>query len=102
MPSLKRLQLGWCDIEDDGLVALVAALEQNTSLQILFLEGNAFSGRGFSALAESLPNIKGLLQVQFTANASFQSTLPILLERFRKNTSLVKVTIESDGCKNIE
>jgi hypothetical protein len=46
------------------------------------------------ALAESLPNIKGLQRVAITANASFQSTLPLLLEGFRKNTSLVKVTID--------
>jgi hypothetical protein len=30
MPSLKQLQLGYCDIGDDGFVALVSALEQNT------------------------------------------------------------------------
>jgi Ran GTPase-activating protein (RanGAP) involved in mRNA processing and transport len=33
MPSLKRLDLSFCGIGDDGFVALVAALEQNTSLQ---------------------------------------------------------------------
>jgi Ran GTPase-activating protein (RanGAP) involved in mRNA processing and transport len=33
MPSLKRLHLDNCGIEDDGFVALVSALEQNTSLQ---------------------------------------------------------------------
>jgi hypothetical protein len=47
------------------------------------------------ALAESLPNIKGLQQLHFPANAGFQSTLPLLLEGFRKNTSLVKVTISA-------
>jgi hypothetical protein len=36
MPSLKRLHLGWCDIEDDRLVVLVAALEQNSCFQILY------------------------------------------------------------------
>jgi Leucine-rich repeat (LRR) protein len=99
MPNLKQLHLDHCDIDDDGIVALVSSLEQNTSLQILSLAGhghshsNYFGERGFMALAESLPNIKGLQQVVFTANASFTSTLPLLLEGFRKNTSLVKVNI---------
>jgi hypothetical protein len=78
-------------------VALVSALEQNTSLQILNLRGNPFGERGNTALAVSFPNIKGLQQINFTAYAGFLSTLPLLLEGFRKNTSLVKVTIGGVG-----
>jgi hypothetical protein len=84
-------------MEDDGFVALVSALEQNTSLQILFLEYNDFGERGFSALAKSLPNIKGLQKIGFMANefqANFQSTMLLLMEGFRKNTSLVEFNIE--------
>jgi hypothetical protein len=95
MPSLKQLQLGCCGIGDDGLVALVLALEQDTGLHILDLDGNHFGDRGFVALAESLPNMKGLQQIKMpTANMSFRSTLPLLLEGFRKNTSLVEVKID--------
>jgi Ran GTPase-activating protein (RanGAP) involved in mRNA processing and transport len=98
MPSLKRLDLGSCGMHDDGFVALVLALEQNTSLQIIDLKNNRFGERGFMALAESLPNIKGLQQLHFTAYTSFQSTtLSLLLEGFRKNTSLVEVTINGRG-----
>jgi Leucine-rich repeat (LRR) protein len=104
MPSLKRLNLHRCGIEDNGCVALVSALEQNSSLQILDLKYNDFGERGFMALAESLPNIKGLQQIDFTVtvNASFQSTMPLLLEGFRRNTSLVKVHIDDIGCENME
>jgi Ran GTPase-activating protein (RanGAP) involved in mRNA processing and transport len=103
MPSLKELDLDHCGIEDDGCVALMSALEQNTSLQILDLENNDFGERGCMALAESLPNIKGLQQIGFTANASFQSTMPLLLLKgFRKNTSLVEVNIDIGGCENME
>jgi Ran GTPase-activating protein (RanGAP) involved in mRNA processing and transport len=91
MSSLKRLNLCRCDKVVDGFVALVSALEQNTSLQILMLEGNAFGERGFVALAESLPTIKGLQEIDFSTNASFHPTLPLSLEGFRKNTSLVEV-----------
>jgi Ran GTPase-activating protein (RanGAP) involved in mRNA processing and transport len=91
MPSLKRLDLGSCGIYDDGFVAMVSALEQNTSLQILNLQGNHYDERGFMALSESLPNIKGLQQIDFRANGTFESVLPLLLEGFRKNCSLVKV-----------
>jgi hypothetical protein len=97
MPSLKRLHLCVCHIDDDGFVALVSALEQNNSLQSLNLAGNNFDERGFMALAKSLPNIKGLQQINFTANSSFRSTLPLLLKGFRKNRSLVKVTIDIAG-----
>jgi Ran GTPase-activating protein (RanGAP) involved in mRNA processing and transport len=93
IPNLKRLHLRVCQIDDDGFVALVSALEQNTSLQILDLGNNVFNERGFVALAESLPNIKELQEIGFTASAGFQSTLPLLLEGFRKNTSLVEVVI---------
>jgi hypothetical protein len=59
------------------------------------LDGNHFGERGFVALAESLSNMKGLQQIKMpTANMSFRATLPLLLEGFRKNTSLVEV--ESD------
>jgi Ran GTPase-activating protein (RanGAP) involved in mRNA processing and transport len=102
MPSLKQLDLNFCGIEDDGFVAVVSALEQNTSLQILDLKNNDFGERGFMAFAESLPNIKGLQDIGFKAHASFQSTLPLLLEGFRTNTSLVEVNYEIDGCENTE
>jgi Ran GTPase-activating protein (RanGAP) involved in mRNA processing and transport len=74
MPNLKRFDLGWCLIDDDGFVALVSALEQNTSLQILDLRYNDFVERGFMALAESLPNIKGLQQLNLAAYVGLQST----------------------------
>jgi Ran GTPase-activating protein (RanGAP) involved in mRNA processing and transport len=96
MPSLKRIDLGDCDIDDDGFVALVSTLEQNTSLEILNLRGNDFGGRGYMALAESLPNIKGLQQINVRVCGAFQSTtLSLLMECFRKNTSLVKVVISA-------
>jgi hypothetical protein len=51
------------------------------------------------ALAQSLPNIKGLQHLYFTAYPGFQATtaVPLLLEGFRKNTSLVEVTIGLDA-----
>jgi hypothetical protein len=99
MPSLKRLDLGRCGVDDDGFVALVSALEHNTSLQILnflhgyFREGRHIGKRGLMALAETLPSIKGLQQINFRSEESFQSVLHLLLEGFRKNTSLVEVAI---------
>jgi hypothetical protein len=98
MPSLKEIDLDRCGIDDDGFVALVSALEQNTSLQMLDLRGNHFGERGFMALADSLPNIEGLQQINITQDASFQwTTLPLLLEGFRKNTSLVEVNMRESG-----
>jgi Ran GTPase-activating protein (RanGAP) involved in mRNA processing and transport len=93
MPNVKELDLDRCGIDDDGFVALVSSLEQNTALQKLELRENSFGKLGFVALAESLPNIKGLQEIHFSGDAGFQSTLPLLLEGFRKNTSLVEVAI---------
>jgi hypothetical protein len=86
-----------CHIDDDGFVTLVSALEKRITLQIFNVAWNHFGERGFIELVKSLPNIKGLQQINFTANLSFQSTLPLLLEGFRKNTMLVKVTIDIAG-----
>jgi hypothetical protein len=59
------------------------------------LEENHSGERGLMALAESLPTIKGLQQIKlFGIGESCRSTLPLLLEGFRKNTSVVEV--ESD------
>jgi Ran GTPase-activating protein (RanGAP) involved in mRNA processing and transport len=102
LPSLKQLHLGSCSIEDDGLVALISALEHNTSLQVLDLQSNSFGERGVLALAESLPNIKGLQQINFMGNKGFQAILPLLLEGFRKNTSLVEVNIDVARCAHRE
>jgi Ran GTPase-activating protein (RanGAP) involved in mRNA processing and transport len=101
MPSLKRLDLSVCHIDDDGFVALVSALEQNTSLQIIDFNYNDIGERSVMALAEILPNIKGLQQISITTIAGFESTtLPFLLEGFRENTSLVEVGIRTiDGCE---
>jgi Ran GTPase-activating protein (RanGAP) involved in mRNA processing and transport len=92
LPSLKELQLDSCGIRDDGFVALASALKQNTSLQILDLGWNTFGDRGFMALAESLPNMKGLQQIKMSGvRGSCRSTILSLMEGFRKNTSLVEV-----------
>jgi hypothetical protein len=53
------------------------------------------------ALADSLPNIRGLQQLSFTADMSCQSTtMQFLLEGFRKNISLVEVNINGPGAPN--
>jgi Ran GTPase-activating protein (RanGAP) involved in mRNA processing and transport len=76
MPSLKQIDLHWCNIDDDGFVALMSALERITSLQILNMAANHFGERGFTALAESPPNIKGLQQINITDNGIVQSIMP--------------------------
>jgi Leucine-rich repeat (LRR) protein len=97
VPSLKDLYLFTCDISDDGFVALMSALEENETLETIGLDGNDFSVRGYLALASSLPNIKGLRQLDFSLTISDPSVMPALLEGFRKNTSLHEVNIA--GCE---
>jgi Ran GTPase-activating protein (RanGAP) involved in mRNA processing and transport len=94
LPNLTRLALSCCGIDDDGCIALVSALEQNTSLLQLDLR-NDFSPsllreRAFLALAESLPEIKVLQRVDFSWCTGLASATPLLLVGLRKNTSLFR------------
>jgi Ran GTPase-activating protein (RanGAP) involved in mRNA processing and transport len=83
--NLTRLSLSYCDIGNDGFIALVSALEQNTSLLHLDLRNNSgFSERAFLALAESLPEIKVLQRVDLSWCPGLPSAMPLLLAGLRK------------------
>jgi hypothetical protein len=91
LPNLTRLSLLYCDIGDDGCIALMSALEQNKSL--LHLDLRHFYGiseRAFLALAESLPEIKVLQRVDFNFCTGLASAMALLLAGLRKNTSLFR------------
>jgi Leucine-rich repeat (LRR) protein len=98
LPNLTRLSLHHCGIGDDGFIALVSALEQNTSLLQLDLcsTHGGFSGRAFSALAKSLSEIKVLQQADFRWCTGLVSAMPLLLAGLRKNTSLFRFRVT--GC----
>jgi hypothetical protein len=96
LPNLARLSLSQCNIGDDGLIALVLALGQNTSLLHLDLRYNhQFSERALLALAESIPGIKALQRVDFDWCEGLASAMPLLLTGLRKNTSLFRNHIEN-------
>jgi Ran GTPase-activating protein (RanGAP) involved in mRNA processing and transport len=101
LPNLTRLSLscGGMVIGDDGFIALVSALEQNTSLLHLDLlrYDDDISERAFLALAESLPEIKMLQQVNFRWCTGLASAMPLLLAGLRKNTSLFRFYVT--GCE---
>jgi hypothetical protein len=98
--TLQKLTLYDCGIGDDGFTALMSALEQNTSLLHLDLRDNhGLSERAFLALAESLPEIKVLQRLEFNWSPGIASAMPLLLEGFRKNTSLLRTYVE--GVANI-
>jgi hypothetical protein len=67
-------------------------------LETIDLEENTFSVQGYLALASSLPNIKGLRQIDFLLTISDPSVMSALLEGFRNNTSLHEVNIAR--CEN--
>jgi Ran GTPase-activating protein (RanGAP) involved in mRNA processing and transport len=96
LPSLKCLQLDNCGISDDGFAALMSVMEENETLETVTLENNAFSVQGYLALASSLPNIKGLRQINFSLSTTDPSVMSALLEGFRKNTSLHEVSVVED------
>jgi hypothetical protein len=90
--NITRLSLSQCGIGDDGFIALMSALEQNTSLLQLDLchDIYGFSERAFLALAESLPEIKVLQRMELTWSPALASVMPLLLVGLRKNTSLFR------------
>jgi Ran GTPase-activating protein (RanGAP) involved in mRNA processing and transport len=91
LPKVTRLYISHCVIGDDGFVALVSALEQNTSLLHLDLRDNHHvSAGGFLALAASLPEIKVLQRIDFDWCPDLASAMPLLLAGLRKNTSLFR------------
>jgi hypothetical protein len=91
LPNLTRLVLSQCGIFDDGFIALVSALEPNTSLLHLDLRCPfGFSGRAFLALAKSLPDIKVLQRLDLSWCIGLASAMPLLLAGLRKNTSLFR------------
>jgi Ran GTPase-activating protein (RanGAP) involved in mRNA processing and transport len=100
-PNLTRLSFSYNGISDDGFITLISALEQNTSLLHLDLRynpvyGHVLSARAFLALAESLPKIKVLQQIDFSWCTSLDSAMPLLLVGLRKNTSLFRIHVA--GC----
>jgi Ran GTPase-activating protein (RanGAP) involved in mRNA processing and transport len=99
LPNLTRLSISHCDIDNDGFTTLVSALEQNISLLQLDLRhsiGLDLSERALLALAESLPEIKVLQQVDLRWCTGLASAMPLLLAGLRKNTSLFRFHVA--GC----
>jgi hypothetical protein len=91
LPNLTRLCLSYCGINDDGFIALLSALEQNTSVLHLGLrDDRGVSEHDFLALAESLPEIKELQQIHVIWCTGRASAMPLLLVGLRKNTSLFR------------
>jgi hypothetical protein len=94
MANLTRLTLSKCGIDDDGFIALMSALEQNTSLlQLDLRQAHGLSERAFLALAESLPEIKVLQRVDFRWCRGLASAMPLLLSGLRTNTSLFRLHV---------
>jgi hypothetical protein len=93
-----HLFLSYCVIGDDEFVALVSALEQNTSLLHLewhhspFSHSPGFSERAILALAMSLPDIKTLQRLNFSLCTGLVSAMPLLVG-LRKNKSLFRLHV---------
>jgi hypothetical protein len=97
LPNLTRLSLESAGFDADGFIALVSALEQNTSLLHIDLSySHHGSERAFFALAESLPKIKVLQELDLTWCPNLVQAMPSLLEGLRKNTSLFRIQVA--GC----
>jgi Ran GTPase-activating protein (RanGAP) involved in mRNA processing and transport len=103
LPNLTRLSLSECWIGDDGFVALMSALEQNTSLLHLDMRNNncGLSERAFLALANSLSDIKVLQRADFDWCRGLASAMPLLLAGLRKNTSLFRFHVANCASSSV-
>jgi hypothetical protein len=93
LPNLTRLSLYNCVFSDDGFIALMSALTQNTSLLQLDLRNIhdfRYSERAFLALAESLPDMNVVQRVDLSWCQDLASAMPLLLVGLCKNTSLFR------------
>jgi Ran GTPase-activating protein (RanGAP) involved in mRNA processing and transport len=101
IPNLTHLSLYSCDIGDAGFIALVSALEQNTSLLQLDLQcamqhANRYNKQAFLALAKSLPEIKVLQQLYLDGwYRGLSLAMPLVLAGLRKNTSLLCIHVHN-------
>ena len=87
--SLISLDVGWCGIEDDGLVALAEALPQ-CALRALNLTNCRPTAVGFAALAAALrknPPLKELI-LYATGLSSSGGYLGLILDALADNTNL--------------
>jgi hypothetical protein len=89
LPNLTRLYISYCGTDDDGIIALISALEQNIPLLHLDLRDNYnASERVVLALAESLPGIKVLqrLDLSWRRVATFPD---VIFEVLRSKPNLI-------------
>jgi Ran GTPase-activating protein (RanGAP) involved in mRNA processing and transport len=95
LPNLVHLSFSDCGSGDDGLITLVSALKQNTSLLQLDLRYNSttVSERTFLAFADSLPEIEVLQRIDFDWGTGLRSAMPRLLVGLHKNTSLLRLHV---------
>jgi hypothetical protein len=103
LPNLTRFSVHDCGTGDDGFVALMSALVQNTSLLQLNLRSSyhAVSERAFLALAKSLPETKVLQRIDLTWCPGLAAAMPLLLAELRKNTSLFCFHVASCALERI-
>jgi Ran GTPase-activating protein (RanGAP) involved in mRNA processing and transport len=91
---LKVLCLDGTEMGDEGLQALARALEQNRTLEYLSIDDIFFSSAGLRSLADSLPQMKKLVRLDFHWNPTLPESPPQeLLDALRNNASLVQVDI---------
>ena len=72
--SLEKLDLSYCDIDDDGIQILTHALKYNTTLRYLNIEGNKITSSGMYALLKCIydtSSMQSLWESNHTLRAFF-------------------------------
>ena len=94
--NVKTLNLNSCGIDDEFAIALALALKRNNGITRVFLEGNAISGVGITALFEALGKNSSIEELRLhkqskTMNTSEEHLLPDIL---LPNTTLTKLGVD--------
>jgi hypothetical protein len=90
-----------CGIEDDGFMALVSALEQNTISVKFSLAENQFAIEASWRWQRVFP-VQGIATKSPSHECGFSIEAAVVAGRFLKEHQLGSVNIEIDRCENME
>jgi Ran GTPase-activating protein (RanGAP) involved in mRNA processing and transport len=91
---LRELRLEFCGIRNDGLIQLGEALVENSTLEIVRLEGNVFDQDVVSRFFQLLPQMDGLKELYLSPvfDMDSEELQSAVVDSLRENTSLQRLT----------
>jgi hypothetical protein len=94
---LRELCLKFCGISDEELIQLGEALVENSTLEIIRLEGNDFDQDALSQFFQLLPQMDGLMELGlYVFDVDSEDLYSAAVDGLRENTSLQRLTCDGE------